>query len=140
MIEAPASLVMRRRWIATSPGTTLLEAAQLMRLARVRHLPVAEDGVLLGLIDHGDVLRASLDEIRALTPQGRPVAEVMDRHPPSVLPDESVLSVAARMLAAGLACIPVVALPPPAEPRLVGLVVEGDLLRRVYGVRSSPAS
>lgn len=131
---------MRRHWIATPPYASLLDAAHLMRIARVRQLPVAEDGVLLGLLDHAELLRASLEEIRRPTPGGLAVSAVMDRFVPSALPDESVQSVAARMLAAGLACFPVVGAPPPAEPRLVGLVVESDLLRRVYAAGASLAS
>lgn len=131
---------MRRHWIAAPPHATLLDAAHLMRLARVRHLPVAEGGVLLGLLDHGELLRASLEEVQRALPVARVVSELMDRFPPSALPDDSVHSAAARMLAAGVACIPVVAAPAPAEPRLVGLIVESDLLRRVYGVEGSLAS
>lgn len=131
---------MRRRWIATPPRTGLLEAAHLMRLARVRQIPVEEEGLLVGLLDHGELLRASLDEIRRMTPGGRLISDLMDRHPPAAFPDESVQDVAARMLAASLACIPVVAAPPPAAPRLVGLVVESDLLRRVYGAEASAVS
>lgn len=134
------SSLMRRHWIAAPPAATLLDAAHLMRLARVRHLPVAEGGVLLGLLDHGELLRASLEEVQRAGPSARVVAELMDRFPPSALPDDSVHVAAARMLAAGIACIPIVAAPPPAEPRLVGLVVESDLLRRVYAVEGSLAS
>lgn len=136
--EAPVSSLMRRRWIATAPDASLVEAAHLMRLARMRHLPVAEHGLLLGLLDHADLLRASLEEIRRPTPGGRSVIALMDRRAPSALPDDSLHSVAARMLAAGLACIPVVLAP--TEPRLIGLVLESDLLRRVYDAGASPAS
>lgn len=96
--------------------------------------------MLLGLLDHGDLLRASLEEVQRSLPGARVVSDLMDRFPPSALPDEPTHSAAARMLAAGLACIPVIAAPPPAAPRLVGLVVESDLLRRVYGVEGSLAS
>jgi len=128
--EAPVSSLMRRRWIAAAPDASLLDAAHLMRLARMRHLPLAEGGLLLGLLDHGELLRASLEELRRPTRGGRSVAALMDRRAPSALPDDSVQSVAARMLAANLACIPVVL--GPAEPRLIGLVLESDLLRRIY--------
>lgn len=139
-LEAPASSLMRHRWIAASPRASVLDAAHLMRLARVRQLPVEEDGLLLGLLEHGELLRASIEEIRRPTAGGRFVAALMDPDPPSVLPGDTLQEVVARMLAAGLACIPVVVAPPPAAPRLVGIVVESDLLRHAYGFVASTAS
>lgn len=130
---------MRRHWIATAPRTSLLDASHLMRLARVRQLPVTENGKLLGLLDHTDLLRASLDELWRPTPGGRAVSALMDPQPPSALPEETLEIVVARMLAAGLACIPVIGAPPPAEPVLVGLLVESDLLHRIYAAGASPA-
>ncbi len=42
------------------PRTTVARAMEQMTIARVRHLPVVEDGLLLGMISIGDVVKARL--------------------------------------------------------------------------------
>ena len=46
-------------------SSTAEEALQLMTDGRFRHLPVVEDGVLVGLISIGDVVKARLTEIES---------------------------------------------------------------------------
>ena len=51
---------MRTNFVSAAPDDSLLEADRIMRLARIRHLPVVEKGVLVGLLSHRDVLAASI--------------------------------------------------------------------------------
>jgi|SRR5215469_4626432 len=44
-----------------SSTTTIRDAAKLMTARRFRHLPVVDDGGLVGMVDIGDVCRALLD-------------------------------------------------------------------------------
>ena len=39
------------------------DLAQTMTDHRVRHVPVVEDGVLIGIVSIGDVVKARLDEL-----------------------------------------------------------------------------
>jgi CBS domain-containing protein len=127
---------MRRHWIAVLPHSSLFEAERLMRLARLRQLPVVAEGVLVGLADHGEVLRASLSRFvegeGVGLGAGAPVAAIMDANPPTVGPDDPLALAARRMLEHGMACLPVVDTRGTGERRLVGLLVESDLLRRAY--------
>jgi CBS domain-containing protein len=50
-----------RETVTTKPGTTVHEAAETMLSARIRHLPVVEDGRLVGIVDITDACRAMLD-------------------------------------------------------------------------------
>jgi CBS domain-containing protein len=45
-----------------APGVTADECMTLMTDQRVRHLPVMEDGGLVGIISIGDVVRAVVEE------------------------------------------------------------------------------
>jgi CBS domain-containing protein len=56
------------------------------------------------------------------------IESVMDREPPTVRPDDALGVAALRMHDAGIGCLPVVG----EAWRLVGLVVESDLLRSFY--------
>jgi CBS domain-containing protein len=47
--------------VTVQPGTPVLEAIQTMLLLRIQHLPVVEDGRLVGMIDMADACRSLLD-------------------------------------------------------------------------------
>jgi CBS domain-containing protein len=56
--------------ITAQPGTTVNDAAARMLSARIRHLPVVEEGRLVGMIDVSDACRALLNAV-SIGPQGR---------------------------------------------------------------------
>jgi CBS domain-containing protein len=53
----PVSKVMTKDIVTVSPGMDLFDALQLMKDAEVRHLPVVDDGVLVGFITIKDILK-----------------------------------------------------------------------------------
>jgi CBS domain-containing protein len=57
-----ASQIMTTLLHTVTPHATTEEAMTLMTNSRVRHLPVMENGRLLGLVSIGDVVKARLDE------------------------------------------------------------------------------
>jgi len=59
--------------VTARPGMTVAEAAVLMLSAGIRHLPVVEDGRLVGIIDITDACRALLDVVSSRA--GRTPAE-----------------------------------------------------------------
>ena len=54
--------IMTPRIICVAPGVTAHECMTLMTDQRVRHLPVMENGHLIGVISIGDVVRAVVEE------------------------------------------------------------------------------
>ena len=66
--SGPACLDMTAAQLMTSqlhtvpPATSTSEVLALMTSSRIRHLPVIEDGQLVGLISIGDVVKAQLDD------------------------------------------------------------------------------
>jgi CIC family chloride channel protein len=124
--------LMRRRFITASPRDRLADVRQTMRLARLRHLVVAEDGYLVGILTYRDLLETTLERRGNAPdePQGA-VAGAMVSDPECVSTERSLAEVAARFWQSGLGCLPVVA-PSNEGRRLVGLVTESDLLRAAY--------
>jgi CBS domain-containing protein len=50
--------LVQRDPITVSPDTSLVRAAKIMVSSRIRHLPVVEEGRLLGMVDISDACRA----------------------------------------------------------------------------------
>jgi CBS domain-containing protein len=121
---------MRRRWIELSPATPILDAAQMMRLARVRHLPVVADGILLGLLSYKGLLTACAVQDPARPPPAR-VGDVMSFGSETAETDTPVQVAVSRMVRSALGCLPVVERTD-RGPRLLGLLTESDLLRAAY--------
>jgi len=54
---------MTRVPVVISPGDTVADAMCLMTERRIRHLPVVEQGRLVGIISIGDTVKAQYDEL-----------------------------------------------------------------------------
>ena len=130
--------LMRRDIVTAPPGITLGDAEVLVRSARLRHLLVVEDGIVVGLISHRDLLDRSLAALpEALQSNSTdvsnsiPIKDLIRTEPVTITPEASLETAAIRMLALRIGCLPV-AIPSPRGPRLLGLVTEADLLRAAY--------
>ena len=55
--------VMTRRVLTVSPDDDILAAGALMADRRIRHLPVVQDGQVMGIVGLRDVTRSLLDAI-----------------------------------------------------------------------------
>ena len=65
MLEMPAERVMSRALLTCGLDHTADELLTTMTASRVRHLPVVENGKLLGIVSIGDVVKLKLDEAAA---------------------------------------------------------------------------
>jgi CBS domain-containing protein len=130
--------VMRRDFVTVPAHASLGEAIRIMRLARMRHLLVERNGVLVGLLSYRDLQdRALEDRSRDPAPLGRPdvaVEAAMVDSPYAVSPDAPLSDAASRMCRFRVGCLPVVEASD-AGPRLVGLLTEADLLQAAYLAR-----
>jgi len=62
-LSAPVEQFMSRDVVTCSPQTSADDVLALMTENRFRHMPVLEEGALIGLISQGDVVFARLQEI-----------------------------------------------------------------------------
>jgi CBS domain-containing protein len=61
-VDLTVAQLMTRDVIACAPGDTLNEIMGVMTERRIRHLPVVEQGRLIGIISIGDVVKYRLEE------------------------------------------------------------------------------
>ncbi len=62
-LSAPISEVMTRDIVSCRENTTLDDIMSTMTQGRFRHLPVIEDGALVGIVSIGDVVKNHIAEV-----------------------------------------------------------------------------
>jgi CBS domain-containing protein len=62
-LERPVADVMVRPVTTCRPTTTATELETTMTEGRMRHLPVVDDGRLVGIVSIGDVVKSRIDEL-----------------------------------------------------------------------------
>lgn len=63
-VETSVAMIMSAPVIHVGPQQTVNDCMQLMTDKRIRHLPVVENGQLIGVISIGDCVKAVIDEQR----------------------------------------------------------------------------
>lgn len=118
-----AEEAMTRDVVTVAPGATLAEAEELMRHGRFRHLPVVEDGRVLGVVSEREVRApAAVTPELAETLSGRPVRAVMRAPVISVAPEDPVEQAATMLDKNKIGCLPVLR-----RGALVGIITTSDV-------------
>ena len=65
MLDWKVERVMTAPAITVTPDVSMLAALSQMTKRRIRHLPVVEDGVLVGIVSIGDLVKYRIDRIEA---------------------------------------------------------------------------
>jgi acetoin utilization protein AcuB len=121
--------------VTVSPRATVAEVWDLMRELEIRHVPVVEDGALVGMLSDRDLAR--LDVARLLTAEGAdalrrelatPVIEVMSSDVIFVDLETELSDVVGLLIEHRVGAIPVVR---PDTRDVVGIVSYVDVLRAV---------
>jgi CBS domain-containing protein len=63
VLDEPVSLSMTANVISCSETSTLDEIMEIMTQGRFRHVPVIEDGALVGIVSIGDVVKNHIAEV-----------------------------------------------------------------------------
>jgi CBS domain-containing protein len=124
--------------MAQNPATldrneTVDLADSIMNLGRIRHMPVVDDGKVVGILSQRDLFRSAL--IVALGFGRRTtsaliktikIKEIMTEHVITITPDVAAKDAARLMIDKKIGCLPVVE-----NEKLIGLITETDILRYV---------
>ena len=117
--------LMTRELITLNETQNLAIANELLRINRIRHLPVVRQGKLVGLITHRDLLKAT--GLKCPDPAKQPLwaADIMTREVATVSPDTRLRDAVGMMLKNKFGCLPVVS----EDGSLLGILTEADLVR-----------
>jgi len=63
ILNAPVGHIVTGRLVTVSPDETTKRVMQLMTHSRIRHLPVLENGQLVGIVSVGDIVKYRLEEL-----------------------------------------------------------------------------
>jgi CBS domain-containing protein len=69
VLNAEVSEIMTSPLVTATPHTDVVDAMRSMTDKRVRHLPVLDDGELVGIVSIGDIVKNRIDELQAATDQ-----------------------------------------------------------------------
>lgn len=125
--------------VTLSPEASVAEALILCRERRIRHIPILEEGHLVGIVTDRDLRDASPalgDPERASALQKIRVRDVMTREVITADPEASIENVAQEMYEYKIQSLPVVTEGPVvdegsavAEDELLGIVTSSDVMR-----------
>jgi len=133
--------VMQPNVVTVTPETSVPEAMRMMRERRIRHLPVVEDGRLVGIISDRDVKLASPSPATSLESHELlylldrlQVREVMRSMVITLPPNATVVEAARIMIDEKIGAVAVTE-----SGRLVGILTETDVLRLFVKGACAPA-
>jgi CBS domain-containing protein len=131
--DARVKEIMAKEVSTLGRNHTLDLADEIMSLERIRHLPVLDDGRVVGVVSQRDLFRSALATALGYGEKAQKrllrtlrVKEVMREPAITVSPEATVKEATRLMLDNKIGCLPVVE-----GHTLVGIVTETDILRYV---------
>jgi CBS domain-containing protein len=109
--------------LTATPDDSLALARQIMLWGGVRHLPVVQDNVVVGILTERDLLR-HCGNLGTHAAARATVASAMATPALTIGPDEPVANAITLMVSRKIGCLPVIA-----AERLVGILTTTDVLR-----------
>jgi len=122
--------LMQRDVVTLEADDTLDLAEDVMRLGRIRHMPVVAGERLVGLLTQRDLFRAAISSVLHFRPKADKewlakirVREVMTKDVVTTTPGASIREAAGLLVKRKIGCLPVLE-----GGHLVGLLSESDCL------------
>jgi CBS domain-containing protein len=131
--EGAVKEIMMGSPVTLRPEDTLDLANDIISLGRIRHIPVLDDGRLIGILTERDLMGGAVPAIFGLKPKSKSallktyqIKDFMKKKVITIGPDTSIKDAARLMLQKKIGYVPVLS-----DGALVGLVTTTDILRYV---------
>lgn len=130
--RVPISEIMSRELITLKPTQSLYDAESLFKKHKIRHIPVVEEGRIVGIVSYSDLLRISFadmidddeGEVTSVVYDMYTIPQIMAKTPLTVTSETTVKEVAEILSKQSFHSIPVLE-----NEKLVGIVTTTDLIK-----------
>lgn len=122
MMNEKVETIMIKKLITLAPGDTIAQAKDVLSGKRIHHLPVQDNGKLVGLITTYDLWKSSSE---AHVDDNTKISDIMSKKVVKISPDDKIGTAAEIFLDNRFHALPVVM----EDNTLVGLVTTFDVLR-----------
>ena len=123
--------LMQAEVVTLNSSDSLGLADDIMRLGRIRHMPVVDEERVVGIISQRDLFRSAISSVLEFRPASERewlaqirVTEIMNAPVQTISPDASIQTAVRQMVDQRIGCLPVVE-----NEELVGLLSETDCMR-----------
>ena len=135
-----------RDYMTPAPQTlgvenSLLDAVLMLRRSNVRHIPIMEDDLVVGVLSDRDIARLAPSLLVPVSPdyynrvfEETKLAKVMSRNPTTTNAEAPLAEAVDLIVTQRLGCLPVLE-----DGRLVGIITISDMLRALRDVMTSAA-
>lgn len=128
--RVPVSKIMSENPVTLAPHQSLNEAENLFKDYHIRHIPIVEDGQLIGVLSRSDLLKVSSPEfdeeenrIESIVFNQFTIPQVMTKHPVTVTADTTIQETARILALQSFNALPVLD-----KGKLIGIVTSTDLI------------
>lgn len=117
---------MSREVVTLEPGASAAEAWSMCQERGIRHIPILEEGRLVGLVSDRDLrdVRGGGEDKETDSPRWVRVGEIMTRQIVTIHPLDTIEHAAREIYDRKINCLPVVA-----DGELVGIITSSDMMR-----------
>lgn len=127
MRDIAINRIMTTDPVTVGPNVSVAVARELLELNGIHHLPVVEDGVLVGILSSSDLLKLHVLRRRKQALEAITVSQVMEADPVTLDVFADLIDVATKLSEGGFHALPVVE----ADNVLVGIVTSTDLINHL---------
>ena len=118
MRDAPIERIMTTDPTTIGPGESAASARELLDTAGIHHLPVVENGKLVGIVSSADLLKLYMLDGQTTLSAHATVSQIMELRPKVLGTSARLREAAEKLIAVGFHALPVV----DANNALVGIV------------------
>jgi CBS domain-containing protein len=127
MRDIAINRIMTTNPTTVGPDDSVASAKQILESQGIHHLPVVEDGILVGILSSSDLLKVHILRERAEALAAIKVRQIMEADPVTLDVFADLVDVATKLAEGGFHALPVVE----SDNVLVGIVTSTDLINHV---------